>query len=232
MTRVKGPTQMKYVIKQGDCLSSLAGAFGLASWKDLYDYPDNTQLKKQRSNPNVVAPGDVVMVPDSATQKKTVPCATGKAYLFVLDAPKVKLRILLQDWQEEPYAGKKFEVTVDGKLFRGKTDGEGLIDIPIPAAAQSGRLKVWLDDDDDDPSPGIDRDLDIGHLDPTDCVTGLQARLQNLGHRCEVNGNLDEDTLAAVRAYREKAGLQEVEDDDALIDDELRSHLLKLHDGE
>jgi hypothetical protein len=223
---------MQRVIKQGECLSSLAGAFGLRSWQDLYDHPDNIELKKKRPNPNVVAPGDVVMVPDSATDKKIVPCATGKAYLFVVEAPKVKLRILLQNWQGEPYADKRFEVSIEGRKFPGRTNGEGLIDIPIPAAAQGGRLKVWFDEDEDDPSPNIDRDLDIGHLDPAHCVTGLQARLHNLGHRCEVTGNLDEDTLAAVRAYRAKAGLQEVEDDDALIDDELRSHLVKLHDGE
>jgi hypothetical protein len=222
---------MKYVIKQGECLSSLAGAFGLRSWKDLYDHPDNTELMEKRPNPNVLAPGDVVVVPVSATEKKTLLCATGNAYLFIIEVPKVKLRILLQDWKGEPYGDKKFEVTIEGRRFPGRTDGEGLIDIPIPADAQSGRLKVWLDEDDDDPSPSIDRDLDIGHVDPPSYVTGLQARLHNLGHRCEVNGNLDEDTLAAVRAFRAKAGLEEVEDD-ALIDDELRYNLLKLHDGE
>jgi N-acetylmuramoyl-L-alanine amidase len=223
---------MKYVIKQGDCLSSLAGAFGLRSWKDLYDHPDNAELKNQRPNPNVVAPGDQITVPDSPSDKKIVPCGTGKKHLFIVEIPKVKLRILLQNWQGEPYADKRFEVTITDKKFPGRTDGEGLIDIPIPAAAQSGHLKAWLDEDEDDANPDIDRDLDIGHLDPTDCVTGLQARLHNLGHWCEVNGNLDEDTLAAVRAFREKAGLPEVEDDDVLIDDDLRSNLLKLHDGE
>jgi hypothetical protein len=222
---------MQHIIEQGECLSSLAGAYGLRSWKDLYDHPENTELNKQRPNPNVVAPGDVVSVPDSATEKKTVPCTTGKTYLFIVDAPKVRLRILLQDWQEEPYGDKRFEVTIEGRQFCGRTDGEGLIDIPIPTSALGGRLKVWIGEDEDDPSPDIDHDLDIGHLDPASCVTGLQARLHNLGHRCEVNGNLDEDTMAAVRAFRAKAGLQEVEDD-ALIDDELRSILLKLHDGE
>jgi N-acetylmuramoyl-L-alanine amidase len=221
---------MKYVIKQGECLSSLAGAWGLRSCKDLYDHPDNTELKEKRPNPNVLAPGDVVVVPDSATEKKTVLCATGNTHLFIIDAPKVKLRILLQDREGEPYGDKKFEVTIGERQFPGRTGAEGLIDIPIPANAQSGRLKVWLDEDDDD-DPSIDRDMDIGHLDPASCVTGLQARLHNLGHRCEVNGNLDEDTLAAVRAFRANAGLEEVEDD-ALIDDELRCNLLKLHDGE
>jgi N-acetylmuramoyl-L-alanine amidase len=179
---------------------------------------------EKRPNPNVLAPGDVVAVPDSATELKTVLCATGQAYLFTIEAPKVKLRIQLQDRNGEPYGDKKFEVTIGDRRFPGRTNGEGLIDIPVSAAAQSGRLKVWLDEDDDDLNPSIDRDLDIGHLDPTSCVTGLQARLHNLGHRCEVNGNLDEDTLAAVRAFRVKAGLEEVEDD-ALIDDELSSNL-------
>jgi N-acetylmuramoyl-L-alanine amidase len=220
---------MKYVIRQGECLSSLAGAWGLRSWKDLCDHPGNTELMRKRPNPNVLAPGDVVMVPDSAAEQKTVACATGETHLFTIEAPKVKLRIQLLDRNGEPYGDKKFEVTIGERKFPGKTNGEGLIDIPISAAAQSGRLRVWLDEDDDDPS--IDRDMDIGHLDPTSSVSGLQARLHNLGHRCEVNGNLDEDTLAALRAFRAKAGMEEVEDD-ALIDDELHANLLKLHDGE
>ena len=223
---------MKHVIKQGECLSSLAGAFGLRSWKDLYDHPDNVELKKKRPNPNVLAPGDVVIVPDSATEKKTVARPTGQEYLFVVQAPKVKLRIFLKNWKGEPYGNRRFEVVIEGNKTPGRTDPTGLIDIPIPANAQSGHLKVWFDEDPDDPGPNIDRDLDLGHLDPVDCVTGIQARLHNLGHRCDVNGNLDEDTLAAVRAFRAKEGLPEVEDDDALIDDDLRAKLLNLHDGE
>ncbi len=106
-----------------------------------------------------------------------------------------------------------------------------MIDVPIPAVAQHGHLMVWFDDDPDDPDPNIDCDLDLGHLDPHDSVTGVQARLQNLGHRCEVNGTLDEQTLAAARAFRAKAGLPPAEDD-ALLDDAFESHLIKLHDGE
>jgi N-acetylmuramoyl-L-alanine amidase len=58
---------MKYVIKQGECLSSLAGAWGLRSWKDLNDHPDNSELMEKRLNSNVLAPCDAVAVPDSAT---------------------------------------------------------------------------------------------------------------------------------------------------------------------
>ncbi|MGA8314137.1 MAG: hypothetical protein WB755_29200 [Terriglobales bacterium] len=217
----------KYVIKQGECLSSLAAARGVPSWKDLHDHPDNADLKKKRPNPNVLAPGDVVIVPE--TKKFT--CATGKKHTFVVRMPKVKLRLLLQNWKGEPYGDRRFEVTIAGNQIPGRTDGAGLIDIAIPVTAQRGRLKVWFDEDQDDPDPNIDRDLEIGHLDPVDNVTGVQARLQNLGHRCEVSGNLDEGTLASARAFREKVGLPAVADD-ALIDDTLCSELLKLHDGE
>ena len=221
----------KHVIQQGECLSSLAAAFGLKSWKDLYNHPDNVELKKKRPNPNVVAPGDVVMLPDSAMEKKTVPCSTGQGPLFLVQAPKVKLRIVLKDRKGEPYGDKRFEVVVEGNTLPGRTNGEGLIDVPIPASAKDGQMRVWLDEEPEDTSPDIDRDLDLGHLDPIDCVNGLQARLHNLGHHCEVNGTLDKDTLAAARAFRLKAGLPEV-GDDALIDDDLRLQLLKLHDGE
>jgi hypothetical protein len=220
-----------HVVQQGECLSSLAAARGLRSWKELHDHPDNAGLKKKRPNPNVLAPGDVVIVPDVVT--KTVTAATGKRHTFVVRVPKVKvkLRLLLQDWKGEPYGDKRFEVTVEGTQIPGRTDCTGLIDIDVPATARRGRLQVWFDEDPDDPDPNIDRDLEVGHLDPVDGVTGVQARLQNLGHRCEVSGSLDEGTLAAAHAFRAKAGLPAVADD-AVIDDALRSELLKLHDGE
>jgi hypothetical protein len=219
------------VVKQGECFSSLAADYGMASWKDLYNLPGNAELTKKRKNPNILLPGDVVEVPDSAMAKKEVPCATGQDYPFVVQAPKVRLRLVIKNWQDEAYSNKRFELVVAGKKSSGRTDAAGLIDIPIPASAQDGRLKVWFDEDNpDDPTPDIDRDLNIGHLDTVDSVTGLQARLKNLGYRCEVTGNLDDDTLAAARAWRLKANLPEA--DGAPIDDDLRQHLLTWHDGE
>jgi N-acetylmuramoyl-L-alanine amidase len=219
------------VVQQGDCFSSLAAEFGMASWKDLYNLPGNAELTKNRKNPNVLLPGDVVEVPDSAVAKKDVPCATGKDYLFVVQVPKVRLRLVIKDWKGEPYTGKKYEVIVAGNKSTGRTDAAGLIDIPIPATAQDGHLKVWFDEDDpENTTPNMDRDLRIGHLDPVDSVTGVQARLKNLGYACEVTGNLDDATLAAARAYRFKANLPEA--GDAPIDDTLHQHLLTSHDGE
>jgi hypothetical protein len=66
-------------------------------------------------------------------------------------------------------------------------------------------LRVWLIDD--DPDPHIDRELAIGHLDPIGLVSGVQARLQNLGYPCAVTGESDETTLAALRIFRARNGL-------------------------
>lgn len=221
-----------YTIQQGECLSSVAAKLGLSSWKDLYYYSGNEELRKKRPNPNILAPGDVVAVPDSAFEKKTVTRATGHEWLFIMRGTKVKLRIRLQNWDAEPHANKRFEVTVGATEATGKTDDNGLIDVLVPAAEEKGHLKVWFNEDPDDTSPDIDRDLKIGWLDPVESVTGLQARLQNLGYRCEVNGNLDEVTLAAARLFRSRAGLEEPADDDALIDDALRSRLRESHEGD
>jgi hypothetical protein len=49
-------------IQQGECLSSIAAELGLKSWKDIYYHPDNTDLRSRRTNPNVVARGDVSRV--------------------------------------------------------------------------------------------------------------------------------------------------------------------------
>jgi N-acetylmuramoyl-L-alanine amidase len=222
-----------HTVQQGECLSSLAAAFGLASWKDLYNLPGNAALKTKRLNPNVLAPGDVVMVPDSTGPKKAVGCATAQDHLFIVQTPRVRLRLLLQDADDEPYVDKRFEVAIGQKKLTGRTNAKGLIDVAVPAKAQKGHLKVWFDEEEnpDDPGPDIDGDLEIGHLDPVDSVTGLQARLQNLGFRCEVNGDLDKETLAAAHAFRAKTGLEAVEDD-AAIDESLRASLLQAHDGE
>ncbi len=96
------PPMKSHTVCQGECLSSLAAPFGLEA-KDLYNHPANADLKKKRSNPNVLAPGDIVSLPDSPTQK-LANCDTGKSHKFVVNLPKVKLRVLLKSWKDEPYA--------------------------------------------------------------------------------------------------------------------------------
>src|SRR5436305_39757 len=47
-----------HVVQQGECLSSIAHAYGLPDWKHLHDHAANKELKNNRPNPNILAPGD------------------------------------------------------------------------------------------------------------------------------------------------------------------------------
>ena len=54
-----------YTVKRGDNLSKIAQMYGLRTWKDLYNHPDNAAFKRSHPNPNLIYPGDVLKVPDS-----------------------------------------------------------------------------------------------------------------------------------------------------------------------
>jgi hypothetical protein len=79
----------------------------------------------------------------------------------------------------------------------------------------TARLRVWLMDDPDLP-PSIDRELAIGHLDPVDTISGVQARLAHLGYRCPRSGTLTPEdpfdpTLSAIQAFRASQSLPAIE---------------------
>jgi hypothetical protein len=52
-----------FTVKSGDNLSAIAKRFGLRSFRDIYDHPDNAAFRIKRPNPNLIFPGDVVMIP-------------------------------------------------------------------------------------------------------------------------------------------------------------------------
>ena len=51
-----------YTIKLKDTLSVIARDYG-TNWKDLYNAPANAAFRAKRPNPNLIHPGDVIMVP-------------------------------------------------------------------------------------------------------------------------------------------------------------------------
>jgi hypothetical protein len=52
-----------YTVVRGDTLSGIARRHGLASWRELYNHPDNADFRRRRPNPDLIFPGDVVMIP-------------------------------------------------------------------------------------------------------------------------------------------------------------------------
>jgi N-acetylmuramoyl-L-alanine amidase len=192
----------KYIVKQGECFSSIAARHGVDP-ETLYRHPGNAELKGKRPFFNILAPGDAVEVPD--VEKKTLVAATGELHTFVITWPKVRFRVFVANSRREPYEDRPYVLTIGRRTFKGRTKPGGLIECMIPAHEQSGRLQVWWSDEEE--SPIVERQLAIGHLDPIDMISGIQGRLLNLGFICELTGKYDQVTLMALRRFRLKNDL-------------------------
>lgn len=203
-------------------MSSIAAKYGFADWKAIYEHGDNAALRKKRPNPNVIHPGDRVVIPDR--EVKQVGCATGEAHKFQVKAQQTRLKIRFRDADGNAYGDRKYKLTVGAATFEGRTDGDGLVDQPVPPHESRGELVVWLHGEDTD---GYKFPLDLGALDPPEEISGAQARLINLGFDgVAVSGALDEVTREALLAFQKKHGLTE----SGALDDATTAALRRHHE--
>lgn len=207
-------------VKQGETLLGLAVKNGLESWQDILDRPENAELKKKRSDPGILKAGDRVFIPNR--QMGHEPAAVDAKHTFKIGPPKAWLRLAIKDAAGDALADRKYELAVAGKTLAGKLPADGVIEQAVPVDATEGRLTVWMDE-----TVTQVWDLRIGHMDPADEVSGVQARLNNLGFDCgDPDGVLDDDTKNAVRAFQLLTGLEVTGE----IDDALREKLLSFYD--
>lgn len=212
-----------HTVAQGECLSSIAKTQGFSDWRTIYNHPSNADFRKLRPNPNVIFPGDQLFIPEK--EPKTEDRATGALHPFKLNTEKTLLRLRLKNELNQPFAGKKFRLEILGDVFESTTPADGLIEREIPADVTRGQLTIWLDDD--TTRPGFIWTLKIGHLDPVEEKTGVQARLKNLGYDCgSVDGVVGPRTKAALKGFQSKNGLTE----SGAVDDATRDKLRQLHD--
>lgn len=186
-----------YIVKKGDCLSSIAYEHGL-SWEKIYNHPENEAFRRKRPDPSIIHPGDSLFVPDKET--KTVACSTGQSHRFRVKNSAVKLRLRLIKANGQPRAGETYTIDIGGKKYTGTTDADGRIERRIPASAAMGMLSVG--------ASRTEYALYFGHVDPIEETTGIQSRLNNLGFRCgSVDGVLGARTKAAIERFQRKHGL-------------------------
>lgn len=190
-----------HVVEQGECMTSIAHRYGFGDPKMIYNRPENDALRRKRPDPNLLAPGDVVYIPDKV--RKSVDIAVGKEHNFVLRRAKRLLRLQLQDHDGKPLDGMKYTLEIAGATYQGTTGSDGMVRQEVPADAREGRLV--LDE------KHLRLKLLVGDLDPVShadddrpVITGVQARLNNLGFDCPVDGDLSDRTTTAVRRFQEK----------------------------
>lgn len=190
----------QHPVAPGECLSSIAFTTGFFP-ETIWNAPENAELRSQRERGTILAPGDVVFIPDK--RPKTESVNTGAVHPFRRRGVPSKLHLQVLD-DGEPVANQPYVVSVDGAARSGTTDPEGRIRVSIAPNARKAKVKVGQGAD------LIQYELSLGHLRPIDDVAGVQARLEALGHDCGgEDGVVGERTREALRGFQRKHALPE-----------------------
>src|SRR5690349_10972929 len=177
-----------YTAKQGDTLIGLAASNGLKDADVILNASENSSLKESRKDPGILKPGDSVFIPSRELLQH--PSAVDAKHTFKVTRPKAWIRLALKDAAGKALANLKYQLTIEGKQTNTTLPADGVIEQAVPADARSGRLTVWLD-----ANTTEIWDLYLGYMDPLDEITGIQARLNNLGFDCgEPTGTLNDAT--------------------------------------
>jgi Putative peptidoglycan binding domain len=202
-----GPVgQGNYLIKQGDCLSSIAYEHGFF-WETLWKLPDNRPLQESRKNPNALLPGDALTVPP--TRRKQETGAIEEVHRFRLKGVPETLRVRFLDAENKPRANLPYVLTIDGATHTGKTNADGELKHSIEPNAKKGELVIGEGED------AEEIPLNLGHLDPVSEISGVQMRLLNLGFACgAADGVLGPRTRSAIERFQRAAGLKPTGDPD------------------
>lgn len=188
----------QHTVSQGECVLKIAHENGFFE-RTLWEHPANEELRKRRRDPNCLMPGDVVFVPDK--RKREESCSTGRRHTFRQLGVPAKFSIQLMHGGV-PRSDEPYTIEIDGEKQSGRTGKDGVVRFRIKPDAKKGTLSIGT-------GPlRTDYDLHLGHLDPVDEVSGMQGRLRNLGYyRGPINGQADDETIAALLFFQHDLGL-------------------------
>ncbi|MEO6002385.1 MAG: peptidoglycan-binding protein [Opitutus sp.] len=165
-----------HIVEQGEHLSGIAETYGFHTYKQIWDDPANAKLKEERKNPNVLYPGDSVVIPDQEQKDKS--CSTGARHSFRLLSDTLHLRFVVRNESDQAVANADYTLVVESDSETKKTDGAGKLEKRIQRSAKQARLRLKSDKFATD----LNLLLAIGQLDPVDKVTGQISRLNNLAY--------------------------------------------------
>lgn len=204
-------------VAQGETTVQLALEAG-HYWSTVWQHGNNAQLRQQRKHHNVLHPGDVLFIP--AIRVREVPKPTDQTHKFVRKGIPEKFNLQFLDYDDKPLKNAPYVLTIDGTSTTGNLDADGWLRIFVSPNVRSGRIEVG-------PHGSLAAcDLNFGHLDPLSTLTGVQARLRNLGlYDGPIDGEVNDLLKEAVRAFREAEKLPEGDE----INDEFRQALEAKH---
>ncbi len=146
-------------------------------------------------------PGDRVYVPK--IREKHERGGTEQCHRFRRCGVPGKLKLRFLDHEKKPRAGAQYVLEVDGQTMAGSLDHNGVLQAVIPPNARKAKITVGIDDDSEE------FEMKLGGLDPITEVSGIQARLNNLGYDCgSTDGILNMRTETAIRSFQANYNLE------------------------
>lgn len=196
----------KHTVVQGENLTRIAKKYGFVDYKDIYGHASNVDFRALRVNPSNIYPGDVLTIPD--LQKGKQSATTGGKSSYKLNSSAVEtLNIKIQDINAVVYSELKVELLVEGSVIDVEIGNDGVLKVEVPERAEKGILKLFLNEKVDDPTHVFE--LLLGHLDPVEAVSGVQARCNALSFNCgDVDGIMGDKTESGLRAFQDEYGLE------------------------
>lgn len=200
------------IVRKGECVISIANECG-HFWETIWNDPANQALKTARGAPHVLLAGDRLHVPP--IRPKEVPGATESVHRFRRKGIPIHFELVVKD-DDEPLAGCRYVLNIEGKLFDGTIPDDGLIRVPIDPNTKKGELRVFVH--------SIERvyPLVFGALDPPHTRTGAIGRLENLGY---LVGDDEEDLREALKKFQNDHSLS----DSGELDDATAVKLAEVH---
>ena len=204
----------KYVVIQGEYVSLIAAKYRFSSWRTLFDHPANAEFRAMRPNPNLLYPGDEIVIPE--IKSKTVTIQTGQVNKFVLKRPPPDELIVVLRVGGKAVAREECDIEFASanrdslQQCTARTSDTGELKAKVPRGAIYALVSIKK-------RPMLRWRLALGYLDPVQDkhrpfdsahrkVTGIQARLNNLGFFCgKVDGDLGPRTKAALSAFQRRA---------------------------
>ncbi|NQU75748.1 MAG: peptidoglycan-binding protein [Planctomycetes bacterium] len=205
---------IRHIAKDNDCISSIAEKYG-HFWETVWNHPENAELKKKRGDPNVLYSGDEVFVPALREGSEQIP--TEKRHRFRRKGVPAMARWRFRDEKGNPRAGIEYVLIIDDeKTVEGKTDSDGVIEVPISPEAKEARLTLR------DGEHEEHYRMELGGMDPVSEESGAIKRLENLGVDCGRDGDRFEQGL---KEFQLNHGLEAT----GKLDEQTQKKLLEEH---
>ena len=165
-----------HTVVQGEHLAGIAAQYGFVDFKPIWEAPENAALKADRKNPNILFPGDKVVIPDRELGEESG--ATDQRHVFSVTIRKLKLRVKIKDLSN--VAVRRICFLQTSRSVGPMLQADDIFEADVHPREKTAVM--GFPQSPTDPSRRDDINLEIGGLDPIDKPSGQQERLNNLGY--------------------------------------------------